>query len=583
MHFLKITAVVVLALILTGSASAGKGHTTLLATSEPFTGGVIADLYLQTTPGTGKVFIESSPLTKIDTQISTRFAKEVACSYLGKSCDDMDFFYTIKAKAAIIGGPSAGAAMAVLTVAVLEGQEANQSIALTGTINSGSVIGPVGGVPEKLEAASDAGITKVLIPRGEETNFARNMTIDMAAYGRELGIEVVEVFTLDEAVKEFTGKSFRQEDKEIEINTKYGTTMEELADSLCMRTRELQKEAQRFRESGSYNETFEDAMRSAGNLSEQGREAAKNGSNYAAASFCFGANVRYQYLNITAGKPGKQEITKALNNIEINAWAFDATLGNATTIADAQILAVVKDRIEETGQHINSSRGALSQNNTEGSIFELAFATERLQSAKSWSRFFGKIKETQITLDMLKEACNRKLAEAQERVEYTKILLPTAGDGLQAKADRAQKQLEKEEYAQCLHSATIAKAEAGTILSVYGVRDEEVLPIAERKIAAAKASIARQVEEGRFPIVGYSYYEYAGSLTGTDKYSALLFSEYALEFSNMDIYFRNEMPEEKTAPGGAYFAAALVIVAAVSFSLGRRTKRKRILVRARKR
>jgi hypothetical protein len=41
-----------------------------------------------------------------------------------------------------------------------------------------------------------------------------------------------------------------------------------------------------------------------------------------------------------------------------------------------------------------------------------------------------------------------------------------------------------------------------------------------------------------FPILGYSYYEYAESLKEPDMYSALLYSEYALELSNLGMYFK---------------------------------------------
>ena len=40
--------------------------------------------------------------------------------------------------------------------------------------------------------------------------------------------------------------------------------------------------------------------------------------------------------------------------------------------------------------------------------------------------------------------------------------------------------------------------------------------------------------------MGYSYYEYAQSLREEDPFSALLFTEYALELSNLDIYFKRK-------------------------------------------
>ena len=117
-----------------------KGHMKLLAVNEGGKNGAddtdgivqhgsIADLYLEIKPGLGSVYIDTFPLTKMDTQLSTRFAKEVACKFLNKDCTKYDFFYTIKADSSIIGGPSAGAALAMLTVALLDEDIKNQSSA----------------------------------------------------------------------------------------------------------------------------------------------------------------------------------------------------------------------------------------------------------------------------------------------------------------------------------------------------------------------------------------------------------------------------------------------------------------------
>ncbi|MBI2665285.1 hypothetical protein HYX12_01525 [Candidatus Woesearchaeota archaeon] len=40
-----------------------------------------ADLFLELKEGTGRIFLETFPLTKLDTQISTRFAKDIACTH----------------------------------------------------------------------------------------------------------------------------------------------------------------------------------------------------------------------------------------------------------------------------------------------------------------------------------------------------------------------------------------------------------------------------------------------------------------------------------------------------------------------
>ena len=92
-----------------------------------------------------------------------------------------------------IGGPSAGL-MVGLTVYDLVAEEdllRGRRVAGTGTLDVDGVVGPVGGVPEKLEAAIAAGYEVLLVPRPETA------AIQRLADGR---IEVIGVATLDEAI-----------------------------------------------------------------------------------------------------------------------------------------------------------------------------------------------------------------------------------------------------------------------------------------------------------------------------------------------------------------------------------------------
>ena len=79
---LFLTILLSLFLISTSQISASPydiNHLTLLAVQETPNGtyvGSTADLYLELRDGTGRVFLDTSPLTKVDTQISTRYAKE---------------------------------------------------------------------------------------------------------------------------------------------------------------------------------------------------------------------------------------------------------------------------------------------------------------------------------------------------------------------------------------------------------------------------------------------------------------------------------------------------------------------------
>jgi hypothetical protein len=48
-------------------------------------------------------------------------------------------------------------------------------------------------------------------------------------------------------------------------------------------------------------------------------------------------------------------------------------------------------------------------------------------------------------------------------------------------------------------------------------------------------------------MLGYSYYEYATFLKEEQLYSALIYSHHALEFSHLDMYFKEKEPQWKLA------------------------------------
>ena len=108
-----------LLLLILPFAVAERGHLTLLTVAEidgdiaEGQGGT-ADLYLEIQPGSGQIFIDTYPLTRLDTQSSTRYAKPSGVQLCRRGfVSRYDFFYTIRADSSVVGGPSAGGAIAV--------------------------------------------------------------------------------------------------------------------------------------------------------------------------------------------------------------------------------------------------------------------------------------------------------------------------------------------------------------------------------------------------------------------------------------------------------------------------------------
>lgn len=527
----KNSYIILILFLLIPFSLAEKNHMKLLAISESDSGyiGKTADLYLDIKPGTGSVFLATFPLSKLDTQMSTRFAKDIACKAIDIDCSKYDFFYTIKADSPIIGGPSAGAAIAILTIARLENIDIKDDITITGTINSGGFIGPVGGLKEKIEIASKNGIKKVLIPKGEIILKEDDKKINLTEYAKNLNIEIIEVFELDQAFSIFTGKKYEEVKKEIIIDENYKKTMKFLAEDLCNRSLKYQK-------------AVKDILEEANNLTKKGLENFEKERYYSSASFCFGANVQYSKYFLKNKNLTIEELFDKIKYYHENINKTEEKIKkiNIKTITDLETYNIVEERLIEADNFLTISREYLLIDLIGNSIDNLAYAIERAYSALLWSRFFntGK-KEFILDKESLKESCMEKTAEAQERYQYVKIYFPELLKETEKEISNALEDYNNENYELCLFKASKAKAEADVILNIYGADDEQLNNILEQKLEIVKNSIIKN-QEKYFPVIGYSYYEYAQSLKDSDKYSALLYSEYALELSNLDIYFKKE-------------------------------------------
>jgi len=183
--------------------------------------GVNTILTVEATRGSGRTLTDiDNLLFWADTQHSIRIARKVAENVTGKNEKDYDIVYTIEANASLIGGPSAGAALAIATIAALESKKLNNNVMITGSINHDGSMGPVSAILEKAKAAKEKGAEIFLVPllqsrdvvyetseHCEEfgsseicTTETKPKKVDVAA---EAGIEVKEVETIKDAMVYF--------------------------------------------------------------------------------------------------------------------------------------------------------------------------------------------------------------------------------------------------------------------------------------------------------------------------------------------------------------------------------------------
>lgn len=520
---MKLLSLIIISfLLLVPTVIAKEGHMKLLTvsgTDENSSTGGTADLYLEIRPGKGTIFIDSFPLTKLDTQISTRFANQIACDFLNMDCSKYDFFYTIRAQASIVGGPSAGAAVAILTITTLSDLKIDETVSITGTINSGGMIGPVAGINSKIEAASKNGLSKVIIPKWQSSF---NLT-KLREKGVDKKIIVVKVKNLEEALYHFTGKDFSTPTQDISISKDYNDIMNYVSDLLCKRSEEVKTKVEK-----SNNSKYISAQ----DYLNRSEDARITSDHYSRASYCFTANLRLRELEFQ--NKTLEEKQAILNNIILELELFEEEINNRelTSLTNLETYIIVKERLDEAIVNLEK----IDYQNI--SAQSLAYSNERFYSAIVWSEFFNMTSQN-IKLDEkhLNEACLKKISEAEERISYAELYLPGLLNGVKEELERAYHYRALDEPELCIFKASKAKAKSNILLTALSIKEEDLENVLMEKFEAIKKIILKQELKQEFPILGYSYYQYAGSLMEHDIISSLTFAEYALELSRLDLYF----------------------------------------------
>ncbi len=512
--------------------------------------GAVVDLQIEVRPGTGRIFVDTSPLSRIDTVISTRLAKEYACSYLRMDCSGYDFFYTMSSGSQTLGGPSAGAAMAIGTIAALK-RIPMRDVGITGMINSGGMVGLVGGIKEKIDAAKGTGIRTVLIPMYEGPIMIGNASLTPEQYGALNGVKVIEISTIEQALPYALGIS-PPPPENLTPSPVYAQKMQAITESLCSHAytelgRQLSEEnisigaePNMTRILARLNSTFAAEENASGNATNESLIAASllDGIHklidaqgdigqhlpYASASFCFGASIDFGYAGFLR-KPGNLTQLRAELQDRIDSAEASIDARPIQTLYDLQTKMIVKERLEDARTVLNESNGT----------YAYVYARERYLTAEQWTTFFNATGPRLAISDAaLATSCSDKIAEVNERTQYLHVFYPVDLQGVQATLDTAYAAQNRGDYELCLLDASKAKAETDIVISVLGLNETEAKSLLQDKLSIIRQRIASQPG---FPILAYSYYQYAKALQKEDLHSALLYAEYALELSNLGIYF----------------------------------------------
>ncbi len=185
--------------------------------------GIVAVLETTVRQGSGFVLVNINDLTAgSSTQNSARVAAKASKDYLELDDEDsIDVIYNIKTDAGVIDGPSAGAAMAVSLIFLLEKGDLNDGVSITGFVDEEGFVGPASRIEQKASALKKEGVKTLLVSnqvslpreytRGESCEFINGVggreycEIDYTS-GGEInisGLQVIQVSKIEEAMEYF--------------------------------------------------------------------------------------------------------------------------------------------------------------------------------------------------------------------------------------------------------------------------------------------------------------------------------------------------------------------------------------------
>ena len=504
--------------------------------------GILLSAEVIVTNGTGHVFVDTSPYTQVDLQGSARLAAMVTSDVLGIDQRKYDFYYIIDIPSPIIGGPSAGGALTVATIASVNNWTLKPGVVMTGMINPDESIGPVGGIPFKLEAVAASNATIFLIPEGQsEFTIQKDIatsnqpfifyetieeTIDLVKRGKELNVTVREVSTIHDAVFAFTGHEIKKPVYEgIVLTTRYINLLKPLATSLQKEAGEMYDNTE---SDAPKNEFLEQAKGTIGRADKMYDEE----KYYAATSFYFNSMYVMRYIQWSEGygDAGNKEeylnmlIERVENQIQESESDLDEFKSNG--VFDVGAVGAAESRITAARSKLDE---ALELESADDKISSLAFANERARTAQWWLTLATPDGKT-VPEEILKDRAGWYLSQAQSLNTYVETLLMEADGhpGFLTGAGNdiilAQTEMERGYYAGAIFDALQATVKSSTIIGLMG--QEDATQKVEDGANAAEVAINEARQAGIEPTLAVSAYEFAETMSSPyDRISQYTYSK----------------------------------------------------------
>jgi uncharacterized protein len=528
------------------NASESKIKAVAVKSTEPPEGAVI-NISVIVTQGNGRVFVSTIPYTQIDMQGSAQLAALTACDVLGLDFMKYDFFYTIEADSPIVGGPSAGGVMTIAAVSALKKLNLRSDVYMTGMIYPDGFIGPVGGIPYKLKAAAQEGAKIFLIPKGqrivtiEETVeerkgpfiFVRTKSkpIDLYEYGKELGVRVIEVEKLEDALLYYTNHTLVKSQPATNFS-KYSDLLLQLANKMKEDTLALYSEVKKTDAKLDKVEEY---------ISE-GDESFGRGHFYTATSRYFTAKIELRYLYYSQKIRNEEDLENEFENVEreINSTKDYLFSQKEFGVESFQLFGAAQERITLAEAYMYRARTSES---FDDSLRYLALSKERIESARVWLSLLETIREeVPIKIQDLKRRAQFYLSQAESMVVYASQIggYSKLIDDAENSIELSRRQLEEGFFAGSAISAIDGITKASLSIELINV-DEDLLD-SKVKSASSSARIAiGEVEKFVTPVLPVAYLEYAE--TAENKVVALSYYKLSERLAKLMLSLSRAFPE----------------------------------------
>lgn len=473
------------------------------------------------TNGTGHVFVDTNPFTQVDLQGSARIAAMVASDVLGINEKSYDFYYIIEINSSVIGGPSAGGALTVATIAAINNWKIKPGVVMTGMIDPDETIGPVGGIPYKLQAAAANGARVFLVPQGQlvvnVTRFNVTMrnssvfhntseeSVDLGKLGNKLHVTVKEIGTIQDAVLEFTGHDISKPFVNGSVYTpSYLNLLQPLATQLQNESKSMYNDSYSISDNNSI-------MQSAKDLQNRADSLVNDKKYYAATSLYFSSMINiltfqwtYDYNHSRNKKDYIAYLTgKVKSQITLSENELVKFKSNGTS--DVEAIGAAESRIMDATNILEN----LNTSNPDATISLLAFAYERAETAQWWLSLALPSDKT-VSEDVLKERSGWYLSQAQSLSAYTQALLADNGISMANLGDTTiiQKEIDRGFYSGAIFDSLKIISRLGTGIELMSLQDPSIR--VNQSADYAQSVINEVRSRGIEPTLAVSIYEYGG-------------------------------------------------------------------------